>query len=163
MEDLLGLTKNQLSWQETSLRAIIVFMLAIFFVRISGRRSFDLKSPLDVVVSIILGTVMGRTIGGGGVAFFPSLVAALVVALTHRGLAMATLYIDPLNFLVKGRSLQLIKNGKILEKNLISCNMRESELIETLRLKANTTDLSEVQEAFYESSGDISVVIRKKV
>src|ERR1700733_6483361 len=64
-------------------RGILMFFIALVLIRISGRRSFGVRSPLDNIITISLGAVMSRAIVGAS-DFLPVVVTCFVIMLLHR-------------------------------------------------------------------------------
>lgn len=58
IHELFGQGKNLNSLQMTC-RGIVVFFFALILIRISGRRSFGIRTPLDNIIIILLGTILG--------------------------------------------------------------------------------------------------------
>jgi len=50
-------------------RSVVVFVITLLLLRISGRRSFGLRTPLDNIISIILAAVLSRAIVGASPFF----------------------------------------------------------------------------------------------
>src|SRR5881398_2717627 len=68
---------------QMSSRGIVVFIIAFLLIRISGRRSFGIRTPLDNIITISLGAILNRAIVGAS-AFLPVIVCCLVIVLMHR-------------------------------------------------------------------------------
>src|SRR6195952_1489744 len=93
-------------------RAVLLFMVGIAYIRIAGRRSFAQYSPLDIIVGLIVGSNLSRLMTGKA-GFFPGLAATLFLVIIHRLLAMATLRWGWLAWLVKAQPIRVIENGRI--------------------------------------------------
>src|SRR6185312_3538587 len=68
---------------QMSCRGIVVLLIALILIRVSGRRSFGLHTPLDNIITISLGAVLSRAIVGAS-PFIPVIVACFVIVLIHR-------------------------------------------------------------------------------
>ncbi|AEE20312.1 uncharacterized protein DUF421 [Dokdonia sp. Hel_I_63] len=136
---------------------IAIFTVMIIITRISGLRTFAKMSSFDFASTIAVGSVLASIIlnpdqsllkGGialAGIIAFQTLFALLVRKSTFfKNLATN----DP---------LLLMKDGKILYKNLEKSNVGEGDLIAKLR-EANVLDYSEVRAVVLESTGDMSVL-----
>src|ERR1700750_220664 len=64
-------------------RGVVMFIIALILIRISGRRSFGIRSPLDNIITISLGAVMSGAIVGAS-DFVPVVVCCFVIVLLHR-------------------------------------------------------------------------------
>ena len=136
---------------------IAIFTVMIIITRISGLRTFAKMSSFDFASTIAVGSVLASIIlnpdqsllkGGialAGIIAFQTLFALLVRKSTFfKNLATN----DP---------LLLMKDGKILYKNLEKSNVGEGDLIAKLR-EANVLDYSAVRAVVLESTGDMSVL-----
>src|ERR1700712_2366714 len=68
---------------QMSSRGVVMFVIALILIRVSGRRSFGVRSPLDNIITISLGAVMSRAIVGAS-DFVPVVVCCFVIVLMHR-------------------------------------------------------------------------------
>ena len=136
---------------------VAIFTVMIIITRISGLRTFAKMSSFDFASTIAIGSVLAAVIlnpdqslvkGGitlAGIIAFQTLFALLVRKSTFfKNLATN----DP---------LLLMKDGKILYKNLEKSNVGEGDLTAKLR-EANVLDYSEVRAVVLESTGDMSVL-----
>jgi uncharacterized membrane protein YcaP (DUF421 family) len=157
--DIFGEGKDLAVYQMCA-RAIVIYFIALLFIRISGRRTFGKKSSFDNVIGIILGAVLSRAVVGAS-PFLPTVVASLALVLIHRMLGMLSIYSEKLSHIIKGQSMVLYKNGKIDRDNLKASLMSEDDLMSDLRLKGSTTNLNDVAEIDMETTGEVSVVMKK--
>lgn len=148
---------HDLDFLQMSSRAFVIFILALFYIRVGGIRAFGQRQPIDLIVSLMLGGVFGRAITGS-VPFFPALGPALVLVLLHRLLAFLTFRNDSIGRVVKGKSIVLVRNGEILRENMALCMISERDLMEAIRRNGNIDDLKKVKIACFERDGDISVI-----
>ncbi|PVY41970.1 DUF421 domain-containing protein [Pontibacter virosus] len=157
LDSLLGIGSDSLTWWQMSVRAVLVFIVALIIMRIGNKRIFGKHTAFDIVLGIIYGSVLSRAITGNS-PFWPTLAAALTLVLLHRFLAFLAYntggFIGPF---IKGNPVCLIKDGKIQEGELKKHNLTENDLQEALRV-GGVTGVKEVAYGCLERSGDISIV-----
>lgn len=162
MEELidttLGIGSDGLLWWQMSIRAIVVFIVALTIVRVGNNRVFGKHTAFDIILGIIYGSVLSRAITGNS-PFFPTLAAALVLVLLHRLLAVVA-YHSSFGFgnFVKGKPKVLIKDGIVQQDALKRNSITENDLKEAIRKSGCEADLSKVNTAYLERSGDISII-----
>src|SRR5258708_2033609 len=117
MEELLGLNEQDLLWYQMALRAVIVFIVALIFIRLAGMRSFGSHSAFDIVVSITIGGLLSRCITGH-YPFFSTLMAAFVIVICHQAFAYLAMRFDWFRKVTEGERVCLFKNGTIQNKNM---------------------------------------------
>ncbi|GAB3495977.1 hypothetical protein GCM10027341_14080 [Spirosoma knui] len=101
---------NQLTDPQMACRAFVIFLLAIALVRLAGRRAFGMRSPFDTVISLLLGTTLGRGIVGAS-SFTGTLMACVVLAILHRLCAYVSLHSATFSRLMSGQQRILYENG----------------------------------------------------
>ena len=139
------------------LTALGIYLAIILFTRIAGKRSFSKMSSFDFAITVAIGSVLASTI-----LFKPP-------SLVHAAVAMGTLFAIQMlvahfrgnsavmRKLVDNEPLLLMKNTKIIEKNLEKAKVTHSDLRAKLR-EANVTQMTQVQAVVMESTGDIAVL-----
>jgi len=142
-------------------RVIVIFIFALLLIRISGRRSFGIKSPLDNIIIILLGTILGRSVVGVS-PFFPVMISSLVLVVLHRLLAAIFARSPLLSQSLEGEKILLFENKTFLRKNLNRAMLSKEDIMQGLRLSALTEDTDEVEKIYIERNGEISIVKAKK-
>ncbi|MCJ8165119.1 DUF421 domain-containing protein [Pontibacter sp. E15-1] len=156
-----GIHDQTLTWWQMSVRAIGVFFAALFIIRVGSHRIFGKNTAFDIILGIIYGSVLSRAITGNA-PFWPTIAAALTLVLLHKGLAMLA-YHTSFGFgnVIKGRPRELVKDGKLQEKALKASSITENDLLEAARSTGAVTDLSQVDRAYLERSGNISIILKE--
>jgi uncharacterized membrane protein YcaP (DUF421 family) len=148
---------KDLEWWQMLDRAIVIFLLAIVLLRLSGRRSFGMKSPIDNTIMILLGATLSRALVGVS-PFVPTIVACLGLVLMHRVIAWLGLQSHAFGRLVKGRPIPIYKNGKFDEDNMKRSLISEHDVREGLRTNLNTDNLDKVDSILLERGGSLSII-----
>lgn len=152
---LLGQGPDLLWWQECA-RAVVVLAYAIAAVRIGRRRVFGKWSPLDMVVSVIVGSSLSRAITGaaelGGTLAATTLLMALHYALT-RGVAHWRWF----SRVVEGAPHELGRDGQVDAAQLRAYAVSRNDLAEALR-QSGVEEVSRTRLLMLEPSGKITVL-----
>jgi uncharacterized membrane protein YcaP (DUF421 family) len=149
--------QKEITWWAMSIRVIIIFCIAIALIKIGGKRMFGKQGAFDIVISIMLGTILARAITGNS-PFIPTIIAALVLSLLHRTIAVLTFYNKKIGKIVKGQSDLIVKDGIMIYDAMRKHNITERDLQEAIRSEGKVLHVSDVKEAYLERSGKISVI-----
>jgi uncharacterized membrane protein YcaP (DUF421 family) len=153
----IGVEPKGLTFLQVSVRGVIVFIATLIMVRLGSKRSLAEKTAFDAVFIVIIGSMLARAINGSE-AFFPTLGTGFVLVLLHRLFGFAAYYSHAFGILVKGKPVVLMQNGSLQWKNMLWEHISKHDLEEDMRLEAKTDDLSKIQAARLERSGDISFI-----
>ena len=153
----IGTEPKTLTFLQVSIRGVIVFVATVLMVRLGSKRSLAEKTAFDAVFVVIIGSMLARAINGSE-AFFPTLGAGFVLVFLHRFFGMAAYYSHAFGILVKGKPAVLVQDGRLQRKNMLREHISQHDLEEDMRLDAKMEDLSKVQVARLERSGDISFI-----
>lgn len=154
---VLGLDAESLSIWQMGLRAIVVYVVAVFIVRIGEKRFIGKFSAFDVILGFMLGSVLAGAITGSA-PFFPALVAAALLVLLHFVFAKISFHSEWFGTLVKGSTRTLVQDGEIDWNAMRQSNISEKDLLGALRENGSLNSPGEVRQARLERSGNISVI-----
>ena len=159
MQTLLTLfgQENHVNILQMSVRALVVFLIALVLLRIAGRRSFGLHAPFDNIILVLLGAILSRAVVGAS-PFFPTLTASFVICVVHRLLALAGLYSSAVGKIIKGGKIPLYQKGKTIKKNMKRGLISEEDLRTAVRLRTNSDSLDQVESIYMERNGHISTI-----
>lgn len=159
LDPILGLTlqPKDLTFLQTSLRAIIVFIVSLIMVRMASKRFLSRMTAFDAILGFILASMLARAVNGSA-GFFTTLGAGFILVWVHRFIAYLACVSHKFGDLVKGHSIQVVKDREVLELAMRKHNLTIHDLIEELRLNGNVDDPRKVKSAFLERNGQISIV-----
>jgi uncharacterized membrane protein YcaP (DUF421 family) len=138
-------------------RGVVIFLFALILIRISGRRSFGVRTPLDNIIVILLGTVLGRAIVGAS-SFLPVVITSLIIVLLHRLFAWLVVHSKQFSNLTEGDKIILFKEGKFIEDNLNKGLVCKEDIMQEVRKSALTDDLEKIEKIYIERNGEISTL-----
>ncbi|TDT51333.1 DUF421 domain-containing protein [Fonticella tunisiensis] len=147
------------NWIMILLRSSILFFLTVLLIRILGKVSPSRMTPFKFVNYMVI-------------AFIVALISTNIIInpiLGFIALGVWTLYTIALDYLsikskwihdlINGKETVLIKDGKVMEENLIQVRLTGEELLRELRSK-NVFNLGDVEFAVMESTGEINVLLK---
>jgi len=159
IDSLLGLSAtsaNELNSVQVGLRAVVVYLVLIAFIRLAKKRFLSQATAFDVVLVIIIGSISSRAISGTA-PFFPSLVGTFTLILAHWIVSYLTKDSKLLSYLAKGKDTVLIRDGIVDQKALRAAHMSDDDLAEDLR-QQGVESPKDVKSARLERSGKLSVI-----
>ncbi len=138
-------------------RSLIIFLFTLVLIRISGRRSFGVRTPLDNIIVILLGTVLGRAIVGAS-AFLPVVIASLLIVLIHRSFGWMIVHSRYFANLIEGKKIVLFENGNFIKENMDKALVCEEDIMQGVRKSALTDQLDRIAKIIIERNGEISAI-----
>jgi uncharacterized membrane protein YcaP (DUF421 family) len=142
-------------------RTIIVFVVAVLYVRWSKKRFIAQATAIDLVMAIIFGSVLSRAINGGA-TLLSTLVAGLSLVLLQRLAAHQSARSKRFANFVKGTTQILVRDGVVDYKEMLNHDVTEEDLKEEMRVHALTDDLDKIKVAVFERSGHVGFVKKEE-
>ena len=157
----LGVEPKDLTALQLSARGILILVVALILMRIGAKRALARKTPFDMVLIVIVGSLLSRSINGSG-PLFGTIIAAFMIVVLHRLLALLAYSSHPLGVAMKGAPGVVVEDGRYLEETLRKNHITTNDVEEDLRLEGKTEDIGDVRIARVERSGDISFIYKDK-
>jgi uncharacterized membrane protein YcaP (DUF421 family) len=148
---------KDLNAAQMSCRGIVIFFVALILIRISGRRSFGVRSPLDNIITISLGAIMSRAVVGAS-EFVPVIVCCFVIVLMHRSIGWLIASSKGFGSFIEGEKILLFEKGHFLKQNMKRALVCEEDLMQGVRKSALTENMENIDKVYMERNGDISAI-----
>ncbi|MDB5125273.1 MAG: hypothetical protein JWP94_3402 [Mucilaginibacter sp.] len=142
---------------QMSVRGVIIFLIALVLIRISGRRSFGIRTPLDNIIVISLGAILSRAIVGAS-DFVAVVVACFMIVLLHRFLGWLISRSERFAKLVEGNKILLFSEGQFNRANIKKALLCEEDIMQGIRKSALIDDLTKIDRIYIERTGEISAI-----
>ena len=155
LDTVFGTAGNIAPAQECA-RTVLVLAYGWIAVRLAGRRLFGKWSALDIVVSVIIGSSLSRTLTGNA-PLLGTLAATSLLLAMHWALGQAAARWRTVSRVVEGLPIALVRNGQSDAHAMRRWSISTADLEEALRQRA-LHDLNQVEIAMLEPSGSISVI-----
>jgi uncharacterized membrane protein YcaP (DUF421 family) len=160
MSDLVfGSGPETITWHQASIRAVLIFFYGVLIFRFAYSRMLSQSTDFDIVVAILIGSALSRTLTGNA-KLWPTLAATTVLVLLHALLARLAWHWKKVGWLTKGVEVRLIEGGQIDWRAMRKAAITLHDLLEAARAKG-TEDLSRIDVAVLERSGRINVILKQ--
>ena len=150
-----------IAWWEFVLRGIIIYVFLIILLRVTGKRQIGQMSPFDLVLLLVLSNAVQNSMNGGDNSVIGGMILATTLVAINWLVGSLTYKSGRAEALIEGRPELLIHNGKLFEKALAKCQLTRDELGTALR-ESGCSEVKDVQAAFLENNGTISVIPKSK-
>lgn len=155
---VIGSNEGEISFSQMLARSLIVFLTGLALVRVTTPRLFGRATPIDIVLAVIIGSNLSRTLTGNA-PFLEVIGATIFLVLIHAIATRAATHWRPLADLVKGRATVIVKDGEICWDEMHANAIGERDLMAAIR-SAGATSIKDVKTASLERNGRIDVITR---
>jgi uncharacterized membrane protein YcaP (DUF421 family) len=160
LDVVFGSSAEVITWWQMSLRAVVIFIYGIIIFRFAYKRMFGQSTDFDIVVVVLIGSTMSRTLTGNS-RLLPTLAATTLLVVLHAVLARLAWHWSKIGWLTKGAEIRLIDGGQMNREAMREAGITDHDLLEAARLRG-TEDLSRIDAAVLERNGRISVVLKRQ-
>lgn len=155
---LIGRSGEDISFAQMLARAVVVLVVGFALVRFSTPRIFSKATPIDIVLAVVIGSNLSRTLTGNA-PFLPVIAATVALVVLHAVITHLAVRWRPLGTFIKGEACVLARDGDLDWHQLHRCAVGERDLLAAVR-SAGGTEISQIKLATVERGGDIEVVLR---
>ena len=141
---------------ETVIGSFLIIFFIILFSRIIGLRSFSKFSIYDFAITIAVGSIVSSTLTSSTTIIHGAVAIGSLIVLTYL-LSYLQKKFKFINKAISNNPLLLMKDDKIIYKNLKKANIQKQQIMAKLR-EANVVNLNQVLAVVLETTGDISVI-----
>lgn len=144
-----------------SLRVVVVYLLIVLIFRLTGKREIGELGIIDLVVFIMIGELAVIAIERYNESFFKPMLSMGILVLIQIIFSHLSLRSRNFRKLVDGEPSIIIKDGKIIEKQMKKQRYDFDDLLMQLR-NNNIRYISDVEFAILEPTGKLSVIKKEK-
>ena len=143
----------------TIIKGILIYGLALILSKLVGIKIISQMNFFDFTMGVSMGSIIASTILDKDHVVLSGITALVTFAL----LTIITSYLNLKSYkirkLTNAKTLILVENGRIIDKNMKKLRITINELMMKLRQK-DVFSLEDVQFAVMESNGELSVLIK---
>jgi uncharacterized membrane protein YcaP (DUF421 family) len=149
----------ELDFGDIIIRTALAFVLMLLSARLLGKQMIARMTYFNFVANITLGSLTGAIVLDHHITLGDLILAISVFTLITFLASFFSLKNRMIGKWIAGQSVELIRDGKILEKALEQSRLTMEALVQQLRLKS-IFDVETVQQAFLETNGKLSILLK---
>ncbi|KAA9345688.1 DUF421 domain-containing protein [Adhaeribacter soli] len=158
--DFAKIFRIETSVLELILRGTLFFLGILLLLRIMPRRTGGELGVMDLIFVILIAEAAANSLGGYSSVTEGFIVIGTLMAWNYL-VNVLSYHFPFIEKLVSAPPMVIVKDGKLLRRNMRREYLTEEEVMEQIR-KAGFDDVQAVKKAFIESDGTISVIGKEK-
>lgn len=139
------------------IRVIIIIVIALFFVRMMGKRQIGEMQPIELVITYIIAEVACIPMSDPGIPLIYGVVPIITLFLVHFTLSFLSRKSLKFRGIIDGHSVIVIDPNGIQYNGLKHLNMNINDLLEAARSQGYF-DLSAIHYAMFETNGQLCII-----
>ncbi len=158
MNELIG-DISQLGW--VAVKALLLYMTAVFGFRLGERRTLAEMSAFDFVAAVAVGAIVGRVPNSSTTSYLAGATTLITVLIMHRIVSRLRQY-PSIATIFDHRPRILISHGQIVSSELRRAGLTKDDLYGLLR-QQGVLNLDDAYLVIFEQRGQLSVIRRADV
>ncbi|MBQ3022587.1 MAG: DUF421 domain-containing protein [Clostridia bacterium] len=138
-------------------RTIILYLCVVAAMRIMGKRQLGELQPSEFVVALMISDLASIPLGEKGVGVFRGIIPIFALVLMELLFSVLVIKSETMRKIITGSPVQIIKNGKIIMRELKRLRICVDDVMEQLRL-AGYSSVSQIDSAIIETNGQLSII-----
>ena len=125
------------------IKGLIIYIVVAVAVRFMGKRQIGELQPGELVITIVLSQIATMPLQDKDFPIISGIALVFLFVTLELFSSFLAMKFRPYRTIMQGHSVLIIKDGKLLKKNLSMIRYSNDDLIEALRLK-DVFDISDV-------------------
>lgn len=142
-------------------RTVISYVLVVVAVRIMGKRQVGQLEPTELVVTLMISDLATIPLSHVSIPLLHGIVPILTLIIAEATLSFLDLKCRKFRKILSGTPVIIIKNGIVCQKEMEKLRLNFDDLMEMLRMQGST-DIKDIEYGILETSGNMSVITKKK-
>lgn len=138
-------------------RALILYCVVFVVIRLMGKKEMSKVQPFELAIIIVISDLASAPMSSRAISLLDGIVPIITLLLAYLLFLLINKSSNKVQEVVCGKTLLIIKDGKIVEKNFNMLKYTVSDLMSQLREK-DIFLISDVKYALIETNGNLSVI-----
>ncbi len=138
-------------------RTIILYLCVVTAIRIMGKRQLGELQPSEFVVALMISDLASIPLGEKGVGMIRGILPIFALVLMELLFSVLVMKSETMRKIITGSPVQIIKNGKIIMREISRMRICIDDIMEQLRL-AGYSSISQIDSAIIETNGQLSII-----
>ncbi len=139
------------------LRALLLYLLVMFSLRLMGKRQVGQLQPAELVIAIMISDVASIPMQNTGVPLLSGVIPICILVIAELSISYVSLKSRKLRVAFSGSPSVLVHKGVLDEKEMERQRFNIDDLLEELRT-LGYPNVSQIEYAILETGGQISVI-----
>lgn len=139
------------------LRTAILYMVALFVIRVMGKGELSKMDPFQLVALFMIAEIATLSITSPDVSVITGVSAMIGLLMVQVIVSILSIKSPIFSSVIKGKASIIIEKGRINEKEMKKYRITIDDLSQQLRIK-NFPSIADVEYAILEANGDMSVI-----
>ena len=142
-------------------RTVILYLVIVIGIRLMGKRQIGQVEPSEFVLSLLIADLAAVPMQDFGIPIIMGVIPIVTLLCLSTILSVLTVKSIRIRALLCSRPSIVVQEGRIQSREMVKNRFTVDELMEELRV-VGVTDLETVKYAVLETTGRISVILRKE-
>jgi uncharacterized membrane protein YcaP (DUF421 family) len=139
------------------LRASAIYVVVLVFTRILGRRELSALQPFDLILLVVIGDLIQSGVTQNDMSMTGVLLVLCTIGILQVLTSVVGFRFRRVRHLLEGEPLVLVRDGRIIDKNMRRERLDADDLAEKARLNG-IASIDDVKWAVLETNGEISFI-----
>ncbi len=142
------------------IRTIILYICVVTAMRVMGKRQLGELQPSEFVIALMISELATIPISEKDIPLSHGIIPIAALVLLELVFSVLVIKSELMRKIITGSPVQIIKDGKLIMKELKKLRICIDDVLEQLRLAGYST-LSEIDSAIIETNGQLSILPRE--
>ena len=141
----------------TFIRTVILYLCVVTALRIMGKRQLGELQPSEFVIALMISDLAAIPVESDDIPIMRGIIPVFTLVLIEFIFSIIILKSETFRRILTGVPVYVIKDGKLIEKNLKKLRICIDDIMEQLRLSGYTS-IEQIDSAIIETNGQISLI-----
>lgn len=144
------------------IRAIILYFIVVFIMRVMGKRQIGQLQPFELVIALMVSELAAMPMQNTSIPLFHGIIPIITLLVLQVFISTLQLKSEASRIIFCGKPSILIEKGKININELKNNRLNLNDLLEELRLK-EYYNIEDIEYAILETGGQISIIPKSEL